>query len=203
MPSYLDAPLGPVVSELPSKNLPARCVLLLLRYPLSLLIPHATPFLLSPKCHIYPMLPPCLWNFRAYVNSPRVGFKIWFFSPVDLSLLIWLWTQLEAFRTWEENYYFFIPHTSLYTFPQLDYTFCFYFCKNGILHTRTSWCTLVITDASWEEPAQRKYQWNQKIVHASDINIDKQRAARYLYPEDWIYHGTVLRKSMAWSKSYF
>lgn len=34
-------------------------------------------------------------------------------------------------------------------------------------------------------------------VHATEINVDKQQhAARCLYPENWIYHGAVLKKKV-------
>lgn len=50
------------------------------------------------------MLPHCFWNVHAYVNAPYAPIKI-YFSPVNLSLLMLLLTQLDQLRRWEENYY--------------------------------------------------------------------------------------------------
>lgn len=49
-----------------------------------------------------------VWNFHASANSPCTWIKF-LFSPVTLSLFIWLLAELEHLQRWKRKYYFLAP----------------------------------------------------------------------------------------------
>lgn len=105
---------------------------------------HPHYLLLWPKWHINLNCPMSFWV--TFHGPPNVHsyIKLWAFSPVNLSLFIWLLAQLKELRRWEENYIFFSPqrtHTASANPASRPPPGFSGFCV-CVWHPSTAWATL-------------------------------------------------------------